>query len=76
MLWFILIILGIVASCYVTYKTAEVHELHKMRAAFEYRKHAIEKVSNTTYNSEIEGLNDAINIVDIELDNLKTFDLN
>ena len=30
------------AGCYVTYKEAKIHELHKMRAAFEDKKHNIE----------------------------------
>ena len=36
-----------VAGCYVAYKEAKIHELHKMRAAFEIKKHSIECLMKT-----------------------------
>lgn len=35
-----------VAGCYVVYKEAKLHELHKMRAAFEDKKRDIERLMN------------------------------
>ena len=48
MFWiFILFLVFTAAGCYVAYKEAKVHELHKMRAAFENKKHEIEKIMET-----------------------------
>lgn len=45
MLWlFILFLVVLLVACFVTYKTAEVHELHKVRAAFDYKREDIEKL--------------------------------
>lgn len=71
-----------VVACIFAYKTAEVHELHKVRAAFELRKHAIEdqilqnhnvivraeakpeEVANDYEQGEMEGLDEAIDIIE------------
>lgn len=42
--WFIVFIVLIAISCFIIYHEAEVHELHKMRAAFSDIKHRIEHV--------------------------------
>lgn len=43
MIWvLVLFLICIAVGCYVTYKEAKHHELHKMRAAFEDKKHDIE----------------------------------
>ena len=48
MIWiFLLIILFMVAGCYVSYKEAKVHELHKMRAAFEDRRRELKDLMLT-----------------------------
>ena len=44
MIWLILFIIVIIVACFVVYKTAEVHELHKIRAAFDIKRHDIEKL--------------------------------
>lgn len=45
MFWIFTIIIALmIFGCYVTYKEARHHELHKMRAAFEDRHIAIEKM--------------------------------
>lgn len=36
MIWLILTLIVIAAGLYLTYKEASIHELHKMRAAFEH----------------------------------------
>ena len=39
MFWvFLIIVILVVLACWITYREAEVHELHKIRAAFEDRK--------------------------------------
>ena len=43
MIWVLVLFLICIAfGCYVAYKEAKHHELHKMRAAFEDKKHDIE----------------------------------
>ena len=42
--WFIAFIILIIISCFIIYHEAEVHELHKMRAAFSDIKIRIEHV--------------------------------
>ena len=47
MFWIVLIfILLIVLGCYVTYKEAKHHELHKMRACFSGIEKHIEQIKN------------------------------
>lgn len=40
------------AGCYVAHKEAKIHELHKMRAAFEIKKHNIETLIAKEDNKE------------------------
>lgn len=85
MIWLIAFLILIIAGCYCTYKTAEVHELHKMRAAFEDKKHDIEKLianrkdnsdfSNDYYQGELEEIDEVEAIIDEELRLLKIFDI-
>lgn len=83
----IVIIVLLIVAAFVTYKTAEVHELHKMRAAFSDIKRHIEVVKSEyeksknqddytdgKYAGEIEEINEAINLINDELDELKSFD--
>jgi len=87
MIWFILFIIVIICGCIITYRTAEVNELHKMRAAFENRKHRIEELIRLEHNGgegktieeleseeergELEGIDDAIQMIDEELNSKK-----
>lgn len=48
MFWvFLLIIILVALACFIVYREAEVHELHKMRAAFEDRRKEIETIIKT-----------------------------
>lgn len=48
MFWvFLLIIILLALACFIVYREAEVHELHKMRAAFEDRRKEIETIIKT-----------------------------
>ncbi len=65
MFWiFILFLVFAVAGCYVAYKEAKVHELHKMRAAFENKRHEIEKIMEAV---EPHGDNEEIEILKGEI---------
>lgn len=85
MIWFILFIIVIIVACFVVYKSAEVHELHKMRAAFEDKRHDIEKLikdrkndsdfNNDYYQGELEELDEVEAIIDENIHLLKYFDL-
>ena len=85
MMWFILFIIVIIVACFVVYKTAEVHELHKMRAAFENKRHDIEKLmqdrkndsdfNDDYYQGELEELDEVEAIIDENIHLLKYFDL-
>lgn len=83
----IVIIVLLIVGAFVTYKTAEVHELHKMRAAFSDIKRHIELVKSEyeksknqddytdgKYVGELEEIDEAINIINDELNELKSFD--
>lgn len=84
--WFIAFIIVLILGCFLIYHEAEVHELHKMRAAFsdikeriehvkaEYNKH--QKENNDSFESgELEGelkeIDEVIKIVDTEIENVK-----
>lgn len=63
----------LIVACAHVYKTAEVHELHKMRAAFEKIEHKLEKESEKSteerkaeIRGEIEGLKEAIKLLEEE----------
>lgn len=85
MIWFIGILALMIFGCYCTYRSAEVHELHKMRAAFENRerdveelieKHTGEKDFNKVfYEGEIEELEELKAAIDKRIQELKTFDI-
>lgn len=48
MFWvFLLIIILVALACFIVYREAEVHELHKMRAGFEDRRKEIETIIKT-----------------------------
>ena len=71
MTWLIALFIAVlIIACVITYRTAEVHELHKMRAAFEDHKHILEEFyaskENLEIKGEIEGLDIAIEVVDEE----------
>ena len=84
MIWFILFIIAIIAGCYVVYREAEVHELHKMRAGFENRKHQIEEhillstqgktveeLETEEERGELEELDEVIEMIDKEIEKIK-----
>ena len=85
MVWFIVFLILAIIACYYTFKTAEVHELHKMRATFENKKHDIEKLiaehsddidfNNDYYQGELEEIDEAEAIIDENIHLLKYFDL-
>ena len=85
MIWLIAFLILAVIGCYCTYKTAEVHELHKMRATFEDKKHDIEKLiadrkddndfKDDYYQGELEEIDEVEAIIDEELRLLKIFDI-
>ena len=74
-----IVLLILVAACAITYKTAEVHELHKIRAAFEDKRHVLSehheriggklKEECVKEKGKIEGLDTALEILD-ELEHL------
>lgn len=82
---FIGIIILLIVSAVVVYKTAEVHELHKMRAAFEDKKADIKKLidersvlldfNHDYYQGELEAIDEVEAIIDEEIEALKQFDL-
>ena len=81
-IWIIAFIVILVIGCICVYKTAEVHELHKLRAAFENKKHEIEHIMNSDdvytvklHEAEINEINELEKIIDIEIDHLKLYDL-
>ena len=83
-LFFILLIILLAASAVVVYKGAEVHELHKMRAAFEDRRTKIQKLLidhgkhldlDLKYiKGELDELDELESFIDKELEILKNFD--
>ena len=79
-LFFILGLVLIVGAAIVVYKTAEVHELHKMRAAFEDRRQYLEGIINQGsdskdyYLGELHELEELEALIDEELEILKNFD--
>ena len=85
MLWFIGFIILAIIACFCTYKTAEVHELQKMRAAFENKEHEIEKLikehseekdfNKVFYEGEIEELEELKLEIDKKIEKLRTFDV-
>ncbi len=74
-----------IIGCYCTYRSAEVHELHKMRAAFENREHEVEEFiekhtnekdfNKVFYEGEIEELEELKAAIDKRIQELKTFDI-
>ena len=86
-MWILIgIIILICVGCFCVYRTAEVHELHTMRAAFENKKHTIESFINDNknndidfnksyYEGEIEELEELKNIIDQRIKELSIFDL-
>ena len=85
MIWFIAFLVLLVIGCYCTYRSAEVHELHRMRAAFENKKHEIERLvreyenekdfNKIFYEGEISELEELKKDIDKRIDELKAFDL-
>ena len=79
-LFFILGLVLIVVAAIVVYKTAEVHELHKMRAAFEDKRQYLEGIINQDsdskdyYLGELHELEELEALIDEELEILKNFD--
>ena len=79
-LFFILGLVLIVGAAIVVYKTAEVHELYKMRAAFEDKRQYLEGIINQGsdskdyYLGELHELEELEALIDEELEILKNFD--
>ena len=83
--WFIAFLFILVIGCIVVYKTAEVKELHKMRAAFDVKEHDIQKLIEDRkddpkfnldyYNGEIEELEEMKALIEKRIEELKTFDI-
>jgi len=86
MIWFILFLIVLIVGCYFVYKTAEVKELHKVRAAFENKEHAIQKLIEDKkenpnfnfdyYNGGLEELEEMKALIEKRIEELKTFDIN
>ena len=81
-IWIIAFIAVLIIGCICVYKSAEVHELHKLRASFENKKHEIERIMNPDdvytiklREAEINEINELEKIIDIEIDHLKLYDL-
>lgn len=78
MIWILFIfILLLPFGCYVVYKETKHHELHKMRAAFEDKRHDIEKIiklaqksqdkeEEEIFKGELLGFEKAIEMLDVE----------
>lgn len=84
-LFFIVLIVLLAVSAYVVYKEAEVHELHKMRAAFEDKREKIQQFiddyknqktdfSYDYFQGKLKEIDDLESIIDEELEILKNFD--
>ena len=84
-LFLIAFIAVLIVGAIVVYKTAEVHELHKMRAAFENKKIHIQSFLSEHkdndleygyeyYKGELEEIEELESIIDEELEILKNFD--
>lgn len=83
-LFFILGLALIAAAAIVAYKTAEVNELHKMRATFEDKRKYIKKLieehqsdpnfNNDYYQGELEAIDEIEEIIDENIHLLKYFD--
>ena len=84
-LFLIGLIVLLIVSAVVVYKTAEVHELHKMRAAFEDKKIHIQNFLNEHKDSDLEHdyeyyigeimeIEELESLIDEELEILKNFD--
>lgn len=84
MIWFILFIIVIIVGCFIVYREAEVHELHKMRAGFENRKHqieehillgtqgkSVEELETDEEKGELEELKEVIEMIDEEIERVK-----
>ena len=69
MFWiFLLFLIFAAVGCYIAYKEAKVHELHKMRAAFEDRRHKVEELIKT------EDPNEDKDVIDIFKGEIMGFD--
>ena len=85
MVWLISFIIMMVVGCYFTYKSAEAHELHKMRAAFEDKRKKINQIIKEHYHDnsfkiefyegEIEEIDEMEDIIDEQLELLRYFDV-
>jgi hypothetical protein len=85
MFWFIGFLALMIVGCYCTYKTAEVQELHKVRAAFDLKEHKIEELikehtdekdfNKIFYEGEIEELEELKTEIDKRIKELKSFDI-
>ena len=79
-LFFILGLALIAAAAIVAYKTAEVHELHNMRATFEDRRRSLECLIKQSpddkdyYLGELHILEELEDLIDKELEIVKNFD--
>lgn len=79
-LFLIAFIAVLIVGAIVVYKTAEVHELHKMRAAFEDKRQYLEGIINQDSDSkdyhlgELHELEELEALIDEELEILKNFD--
>jgi hypothetical protein len=85
MFWFIGFLVLAVFACIFVYRTAEVHELHNVRAAFENRERDIKKLiqerseekdfNKVFYEGEIEELEELKKEIDAQIEKLKNFDI-
>lgn len=83
-LFTIIFVVVLVVAAVAVYKTAEIHELHKMRAAFENRKIDIQKLIEDRkdsdpdfnyeyYQGELQEIDELNALIDEELEILKNF---
>ena len=83
-IFFILLIILLAGAAVVVYKGAEVHELHKMRAAFEDKRVKIQRLIDEHgkhleldpeyLRGELDEIDELEALIDEELEILKNFD--
>ena len=78
-LYIVLFVVFMILGCVITYHTAEVHELHKMRANFKHKKEDIEKIiqengvgENDENYESFQSYTAAIELLDTEIEELES----
>ncbi len=86
MIWFILFIVLMIIGCITVYKSAEVHELHKIRAAFDNKENSInelirERKNDSNFNfdyyqGELKELEEMKIMIENRINELRFYDIN